>query len=187
MNITSLNNPIHSLQNWHQGQTKTPAYSQAVKSFEEDLAVLKGMDRDASTAQWGPVGINPFSGKTMYADSDPRPGEVEVLGVGSLHSTPEGFSLKLLQGESYGVFGFGSLITGQGSRQYQVDSQKGTICVINDVGASSASGWGISQNPGHVETYTIDTVNGTIADYSKKAKNPMGAWQASWDYSHKMT
>ena len=182
MNITSLNNPIHSLQSWHQVQKKTPDYSQAVKTFEQDLAVIKGLDRDASNVQWGPVGIDPYSGRTMYADCDPRPGEVEVPGVGSLHSTPEGFSLRLLQGESFGVYGFSSLITGAGCREYQIDTKKGTICVIHEVGASSAQSFGLYQNSGHVETYTIDTVNGTIADYSKKERTTAGAQKPSWSW-----
>lgn len=103
-----------------------------------------------------------------YADTDARKGEVQVAGVGSLHSTKDGFELKTLQkAESRLSYGACSNFDG-GSRDYQVNTQTGTITVTNEVGSGFAVGSYFSGSVGgYTEKYILDTENGTLVDYCK--------------------
>lgn len=56
-------------------------------------------------------------------------------------------------------------------RDYQVNSKTGTITVTNtDFGSTNIIGNEL-KSKGSVESYTLDTKNGTVADYSKVAIN----------------
>lgn len=96
-------------------------------------------------------------------DIDNRPGEVELPGRGSLHSTPEGFSLKVIEKSELSLFAMAASVSPRRERSYEVNNTNGTITVYNTVDDSSLHGGG----PGHIERYTIDTNTQTVKDYTK--------------------
>jgi hypothetical protein len=146
----------------------TKDYSKAVATFENDLESAKRLDRDQVS----------FSG--FPQDTDPRKGEVEVPGTCSLHSTDQGFQLVTHQKAATLVTGGGGCsVREAGRREYEVNSQTGTITVTEMVGTSSWGGAWAGSTPGYTERYTIDTVNGTIVDYSKNPGHTGGAIGAS--------
>jgi hypothetical protein len=155
---------IKSFRTWAAAPGKK--YDQAVKIFERDLESAKSRDRDEVTIS------------ALPQDLDLRKGEVEVPGVCSLHSTSEGFRL-VTHDQAFTGFGYAFFSSREaGRREYEVNSQTGTITVTEVVGASSWSGVWPGSSKGYTERYTLDTANGTIADYSKKPSSHGGVFAA---------
>ena len=181
---SSSSNPISSLKNWHTAANKatepvdpTPSFEQAVETFESDANRIKGYDLDYSSPQSFNLGVGALSPR----DKDLRPGEIDVPGVGSLHSTPEGFSLRLIadKGQRWQMLaGFGKRAFR--SREYKVDEKSNSIAVTNIVGESYSHSIGglrvpaVSKTePGYRETYTINLGDNTVSQY-KRNGNPFG-------------
>ena len=177
-------NPIKKLKAWHDSkvaETETPkekppappTYKDAVASFDRDVADLQARDLSSSSTPSRRPHNHLRSALDEPVDTDMRPGEVDVPGVGSLHSTPEGFSLKLIKDatttfdRARGVREFKPRV----KNFYTVDHSKGTIAVGNDQGANPGLGISEKKGPGFRESYTIDTEQGMILDYQKTVKN----------------
>lgn len=157
-----VRNPIASLNNWKKtavAKPAAPSYQEAVKVFDKDVSKLQSLDKDSFSPR---VGIN--------QDIDTRPGEVQVPGVGSLQSTPEGYSVRLIQKGHNAMGHLWMNCKTPGSRAYQVNNETGTITVTNTVGATTSHGPGGSQIlPGYSERYTLDTQSGKLKDYRKSS------------------
>lgn len=181
--MKSVQNPIRKLVGWYQQaarankpeESKSPSYETVVEQFDKDFTLLKNRDRHADTPPepqlpYLPVALSIHNPRLLAQDTDVRPGEVEIPNVGSLHSTPEGFSLRALEPSQMLPLGMGMAMVGERSRSYEVNTNAGTISVTNTAAASysgSAYNMGPKSTPGFTESYVIDTSSGTVRDYKK--------------------
>jgi hypothetical protein len=104
-NLNTNTNPISSLRTWHdtksaattprRGFEQPPSYEEAVGTFRKDVALLQSLDSTRTP--------NMIDGPSLTqvpdpsGDVDERAGEVFIPELGSLQSTPEGFSLRILE------------------------------------------------------------------------------------------
>lgn len=169
-------NPIATLRNWHSA-AKTEAekakseqapfgYDEAVKGFQDDVAELKSKDlgpQDPVAPARGlyPYGLAPMGGigaGFIGTDIDRRPGEVEVPGLGKLHSNDEGF--EVVRHSRAGLFG-------STTSTYNVNEKDGTITVTN----TKTSGSMLSGSK-ETESYVLDTNSKEVKEY----KSDVTAW-----------
>lgn len=163
---TSILNPR---QQQVRAQTKThkPGYDEAVTTFEQDAEWIRALDSDTSeigrrSASSG-ESVKPFI-PFSKVDTDPRKGEVEVFGAGSLHSTPEGYSLRVIGKNAPGQLPLRNGSTAHDERTYQVNESGGTITVVN---SHSPSMHPANGDVSFRESYTIDTKNKVVTGYKK--------------------
>ena len=169
--MSTISNPIGNLRAWHNTRktevAKAPPYHAAIATFEEDCIQLQSQDRDEET----PHSFADEPGE-LQLDTDLRAGEVEIPGLGSLHSTPDGFEVKMKEETVVPLQGGARLTTSSESRAYVVNENLGVIQVVNEVGESwSGNSWNSIRNPGYTESYDIDTGSESIKGYQKTLKS----------------
>lgn len=168
--MNSINhNSIANLRNWHstarlEAQSAPFGYDDAVKNFENDVAELKSRDLgpgDPVAPYYGttlPVGgVEHVVYTRIGTDIDPRPGEVNVPGLGKLQSHDDGFEVARISRNGK--------LNAKTSNFYSVNEKTGTITVTNiKTNGSMLSG---SQK---TESYVLDTNSKAIKDYKSDVK-----------------
>lgn len=160
----------------------SPSYEEAMERFESDKSAVESYDI-------GPDGRLPsrpaWMGEAPGPDQNPVVGEIDVPGVCSLLSTPEGRELQVhFRIPTPGLI-LSDIPLGIGDNDfvYRVNDALGTITVDNTVGPYAyrplepsfiqdrssnpylAHSRGPESYPGHHETYVIDTRNRTVLNW----------------------
>lgn len=167
---------IRKMRTWYDGRVsehqRSEAEAAAARAAEEAAANKARYDRELSTFTKTFDEVAKLDGHKIF-DSNDAPGEVttrSAYDTRSLTKTDEGFNLVVSTGMTYtGGLGVGfahimPTFSGPTSRtNYAVNESDGTIQVTRT--NSSFASLGMVSVPNPVQSFTLDTQNGTIRDH----------------------